>query len=517
MLFYDGRDIRVIARLFDGCEDLIVTFTGRTANPPVEKGFGEPYLIKRGISAIHFISKANHWWQTPEPAEAIARLKEAGLLAGRRRTVLYGSSMGGYAAIILSRVLAPSQVVVFSPQYSIDAARAPFEQRWRNYAAKLTFDHDDMAAGIDMSIPIKVVFDPFFHPDAGHVDLIEQHRPVERIAVSFAGHNTARMLQELGILTEITDALLLGDFDTARFTRVCRRVRQHASLFWYGLAETLGAHHKRAEAAAVAMIAATIAWRSDKMRDRTLRVDMYHLALRGAYRLGDGEMVAQWLAQIDALDSNGHRAAFARALAADIAGDQAEALRCAATAAQRLGTGSAEAEGDYAAMQLDMTLATGGAAAARALHARLKPRAQRAMPVRLIEAKIAIAEGKFDEAIQQLQAFCRIDHYHALARIMMADAWVAVGKMKAPAIQLNPLLAYPVGNPALVERVALLLRRAGDHEAAAAFQQRELRFRQLYRAARTRMIKADWSNLPMAIDSLRNDLRKRLAAPDAAK
>src|SRR5260221_10915465 len=104
MDIFDGRDIRVVGRLFDESkENLVITFTGRAAAPPVEKGFGETYLIKRRVSAVHFISKDNHWWQTPEPAAAIDELRNRGLIGGDRQITLYGSSMGGYAALILSR------------------------------------------------------------------------------------------------------------------------------------------------------------------------------------------------------------------------------------------------------------------------------------------------------------------------------------------------------------------------------------------------------------------------------
>lgn len=179
---------------------------------------------------------------------AIGKLRERGLIGRGQDITLYGSSMGGYASLILSKLINPRRIVVFSPQYSIDGKRVPFERRWRSYAARISFEHDDMAAGIDPAAEIKIVYDPFFLPDRQHVKLIEGHRNVEHVPVPFAGHNTARALEELGVITRVIDQLLFGDFQVRQFLHLYRQTRARSSLFWYGLSQALARHNHHAGA-----------------------------------------------------------------------------------------------------------------------------------------------------------------------------------------------------------------------------------------------------------------------------
>jgi pimeloyl-ACP methyl ester carboxylesterase len=116
-MFFDGKDIRIkvnLARPDD--RKIIVTFTGRTSAPPSAMGFGEAFLAKRNISAIHFISKDNHWWQTGEVKTGIEALRKNGIIRPDCDLTLYGSSMGGYAALMYSGELRPRRVVAISPQ-----------------------------------------------------------------------------------------------------------------------------------------------------------------------------------------------------------------------------------------------------------------------------------------------------------------------------------------------------------------------------------------------------------------
>lgn len=472
MTFFEGRDIRVVTRLIESDrKDLIITFTGRAANPPVEKGFGEVYLEKKGVSAIHFISKANHWWQTPEPLEAIAKLRTAGLIPSDRRLILYGSSMGGYAALIYSRLLKPDQIIIFSPQYSIDAAKVPFEPRWRNYAAQLSFDHDDMPAGLDADVPVKVIFDPFFRPDARHVDLIETLRPVERVSIPFAGHNTARVLGELNMITETTDSLILGGFSFGDFSRRYRKQRQSASLFWHGFSDTLLNHQKQGPAALAALIAATVAEEGGKMKDRPLRLDILHQAVNGARALDRVDLAQRYVAEIKALEPEGHRTGFANAVALNMAGDREGAL-----ASVKAGLKNKGSDIEYNALFGDLLVATGRIDEAVAFLAGLPPRIRQASPLLLTSARAWIAQDRMEEAKEVLRLACREKKRNVEARLMLARCWAATGRPDAAPKQLDPVLDTIVASPSRAEEIATLLDAAGAKGKATRFRERQKRF-----------------------------------------
>lgn len=506
MLVFEGRDIKVVACMFEGCRDTVITFTGRAAEPPVAKGFGETYLMKRGVSAVHFISKDNHWWQTPEPIEAIRTLRESGLLDGDRRITLYGSSMGGYAALIYSRALRPHQVVVFSPQYSINPKRVPFEQRWRAYAARLSFDHDDMAAGISPDTEIKAVFDPFFLPDARHVDMIESHRPVERIAISFAGHNTARMMQEVGLITEVTDKLILGGFDRANFTRRCRATRGASSLFWYGLAEALHRHVRAAAAGMASAVAAAMVVGSDRMRDRTLRLDILNRAIWDACAFETPHHAAVWLAEVERLDGGGHRTAYARALVAQAKKDYATAVSQA-----RAGVAMSANETAYVALDIEATLQAEGPQAALARCDCAPNRLKKTAPFLLARARAQAADGQWEQARDTLVALCRLERRNPAARALLARAWSQLGRPDAAGVQLAPVLPYPVASPRLAAEIVALLEQGGLPERAETFRARNARFRDGYAALIGEIFLADWTDPAAAVSAVRARVRAATA------
>ncbi|MBS7788965.1 tetratricopeptide repeat protein [Roseococcus sp. SDR] len=463
MILFDGNDIKVVGRQFQATGgDLVITFTGRAANPPVEKGFGETYLEKRGISAIHFISKKNHWWQTPETVEALESLRASGVFEGRRLT-LYGSSMGGYAAMRFSRLLQPYQVVVFSPQFSIDAAKVPFETRWRNYAAKLDFAADNMAEGIDPKSRMLVLFDPMFRPDAKHVALFEALRPVERVIIPFAGHNTARLLSEVGIITAVTGSLIQGGFDCRQFTGLYRRERCTGALFWHGLAETLRAHRRPGAAVLAALASVRLLLKLDRMHDRTLRLDILHSGLAAALELGRLDLAQAMLELATKLDAASARSLNAQAAVARAIGRMEDAHRLAETAAN-------SHPNDLAAMVGLASILTelGRTEQAIAILDRLPPKLQGAPPVLLARARLQVAAEQWEDAKTTLRRFCRLEGRDAEARVLLARCWARTGRPDAAEVQLRPLLSAPIVSPRLAREAVLLLESGGSGALAVS-------------------------------------------------
>lgn len=502
MTVFEGRDIRVVARLLDTRrKDLVVTFTGRAANPPVEKGFGEVYLAKKGISAIHFISKANHWWQTPEPLEAIERLKRDGFLPDDRRLVLYGSSMGGYAALIYSRILKPDQVIIFSPQYSIDANKVPFEKRWRNYAAKVRFDHDDMVAGLDVNVPVKVIFDPFFEPDARHVGLIEAVRPIERVSIPFAGHNTARVLGELNMITETTDSLILGGFEKAVFSRRYRRERESASLFWHGFSETLFQHQQEAGGALAAVTAAVILEKGGRMRDRVLRLDILHAGVIAARLLDRADLAAAYVAEIKAAEPNGHRTPFAEAVVFQMTGNLSAAI-----ASVQAALAGKSGDADYLALLAELLVESGRVDEAMPFIAGLPSAVRQSTRLLVTTAKAWMAQGRFIEAKEVLRLACRDKRRNVEARVLLARCWALTGRPDAAPKQLDRVLDRVVANPALAKEIVELLLGADAESKAGRFAARQARFQAICDA----VLMPDpigWGDVPQAAARMRSRAR----------
>ena len=482
VILYEGDDLRVRHSPAAASRDLVITFTGRSSKPPVPKGFGEDFFRKRGIAAIHFISKDNHWWQTPETGVAVDLLKTKRLTDGFDRVTLYGSSMGGFASLIQSRALKPDHIIVVSPQYSINADVVPFERRWRNYAARLTFDFDDMPAGLDPSVRISAIVDPLFDPDVQHVRLIEKLRPVTRIPVPFAGHNTARMLEEAALMQRSLEQLVAGTFEIDVFRRTYRERRFGSSLFWFGMAECFAAHGRGAWSAAPAAIAADLIVKGARMRDPALRQEILRLAIRTAAERDDRAMATHWLDALRAAEPKPFALRVAEAQVAMLGDDPIAALAVAENA-----RGDRPRDAVGVALTLDALVAAGQTErAVRAAAAASQPH-RRVAIVQAAIARVQFAAGDAVSASATLQAVQRYDATSPAIRIMLAQDLFARGKGDGARRQLAPVIARTLARVSDRTAAQALAVTLGLTEQAERFARRNAQADTLYRLILTEL------------------------------
>lgn len=221
---FTSPNIKVV--FFDGgSRDVdLITFTPLKGGG---EGFAQEFFKKRGISCICFISSWDHWWQTPEMADAVKSAR--GIVVDYKRAITYGTSMGAYGALNFSKALGANQVIAFSPQYSIHAAKVPFEKRWRSHAAKIDFQHDDMENGIIES-NVTLLYDPA-SPDGFHAQLISKPG-CHHVRIPFVGHSVIGFLSEIGMLKRIVMDLVEGQAIQPETIRAAVRGRRKSSSYW---------------------------------------------------------------------------------------------------------------------------------------------------------------------------------------------------------------------------------------------------------------------------------------------
>lgn len=287
-ILHRGR--RYIVRQLDAApdDDVIINFEYWRPQPTLEGEFsGEGFFRHRGMSAIGVMAAENDWYQHDEIHEAIAAIREA---VPGRRLIGYGGSMGGYGVINFADLLGLHSLVAIIPQYSIDPAKAPYETRWREDAARIDFRNDRIARAPALTRGY-LVYDPWC-VDGRHARDIQAHHGLSELRLYFGGHDQFRMLQQAGVFTPMLLDMLGGRFDPAAFRRSWRGARRGASAFWLELA-------------------AQIAWRG--------RIGSAHAAFAHAQALGHPEAarftdVAAAIAQAEA-----HFAAAALPAAAEAA------------------------------------------------------------------------------------------------------------------------------------------------------------------------------------------------------
>ncbi len=240
-ILHRGR--RYIARYLR-CDDtpwVAVTFEYWKPAPTLEGEFsGEGFFRHRRMNAIGIMAAENDWFQDDEILEVLAAIRAA--TPGYRR-IGYGGSMGGFAAINFAHALELASLVAVIPQFSIDAAKAPYETRWRDEAARISFRHDRIA---DMPPVTRgwMVFDPWC-VDGLHARDIQRRHRLGEVAVPFGGHAEMLMLQQADVYTDMFTDMLAERFDPAAFRRRWRAARRRSAAFWLGLAQALLQRGKR--------------------------------------------------------------------------------------------------------------------------------------------------------------------------------------------------------------------------------------------------------------------------------
>ena len=210
--------VRYVAPGEIACDTLFVTFANwRKAPRLTDPGFGQSFFLKRGIPAVHVVTAGNDWFQSAEMVGALAACRRA--MSWHARTVTYGSSMGGYGALLFSGLLEPDAAVAISPQFSIRPG-AVEDRRWAGPASRLRFVFDDMALGISATAAKSLFYDPR-NADAEHAERFRA-LGVRCHALPFSGHPSGALLHRLGLLARLQQDLAEDPGrDLAHLPRLC--------------------------------------------------------------------------------------------------------------------------------------------------------------------------------------------------------------------------------------------------------------------------------------------------------
>ncbi|WP_371345478.1 alpha/beta hydrolase [Ancylobacter sp. IITR112] len=192
--------------------------------PPDRRGFGEAFFAKRGYTAYHVMCRGNDWYQYPDMEAALAAIRADIPLAAR--LVLYGSSMGGYAALRFSGWLGADSVIALSPQASVDPRRASWEKRWAPETTALIWDRlpPRRQAGV------YVVYDPF-NMDRRHVALLRREVALVPLHSHFSDHHVTEYVLESGLLEPLILGVAQGEFDAGAWQ--AELWRRRAAISYY--------------------------------------------------------------------------------------------------------------------------------------------------------------------------------------------------------------------------------------------------------------------------------------------
>ena len=182
---------------------LLITFSDLISRAEGDRFFADTPVAKSRISCLGLVAKRPNWFPARNVEAAIQAA--ASRLARYETRIIYGGSMGGYAAIKFSRQLAATEVLALCPQWSIDPAECgEADSRYAAY-----FDDAMTAMGIragDASGRVFLFCDPDHARDAWHrnriiengvaVTVIDAHASDHHVTSILAG--TANLLSLIG-------------------------------------------------------------------------------------------------------------------------------------------------------------------------------------------------------------------------------------------------------------------------------------------------------------------------------
>ncbi len=216
-------------------------------------GFGAHPNTPLGVhewSSVHVATRRNDWFMGPHTGEAMDAIARA--VHGYDEVVMLGSSMGGYGALLMGGRIGATRAVAFSPQWSVDPAKAPFDTRWTADAAGLDFQWDRIAEWSANLPCATLVYDPREQADARHVQQLLALAPHWRgVALPWSRHPSAmRVLRDVDLLREVARGLLEGTMSVDELARLYRANRRASMFFWQGLARRVGTREAWFEAIA---------------------------------------------------------------------------------------------------------------------------------------------------------------------------------------------------------------------------------------------------------------------------
>lgn len=115
---------------------LLFTFTEFTHRELGGFGFGRGFALKHGFDLIAFKTNADDWYHNI-PSGAFESIEKFLSDRGKNYTFrsAYGSSMGGYAAILFASDIMADAVLALSPQFDISQQ---WDRRWAGQIEKIT-------------------------------------------------------------------------------------------------------------------------------------------------------------------------------------------------------------------------------------------------------------------------------------------------------------------------------------------------------------------------------------------
>lgn len=205
---------------------LIITF--ENLDHVFERGenrmpWGYAFVRDRNFSMLGMMAHDWTWYRDGAVFDFFDDLRDTGFFSRFDKVVFYGASMGAYAAAAFSAAAPGCDVILISPQATLDRSIASWETRYRkgwvrNWSGRYAYAPEM----IRQANSVSMFYDPHAQLDAMHASLFQAPN-IRKYPCRFMGHRIASLWQKLEILQPVIDESIAGTLSTERFHELLER------------------------------------------------------------------------------------------------------------------------------------------------------------------------------------------------------------------------------------------------------------------------------------------------------
>ena len=220
---------------------LFITF--ENADPPAggradprRLPWGLAALLKCDVSVLGVKPFKADWYRGDDLHAFFKSPSFRGFATSFQKIVLYGSSMGGFAALAFAEACDNADVVALNPQTTLDPRKVPWETRFQQ-ARDLDWSGAfcDGAIGARSARKVYVAYDPLFALDRAQVARLSMDNVTE-LKIPLVKHSIPVWLLQMGVLREILTRVVDDDLPGSVCNRLARK-RRNIARYYIGMAD----------------------------------------------------------------------------------------------------------------------------------------------------------------------------------------------------------------------------------------------------------------------------------------
>lgn len=214
-------------------EQLVVSFDNLAAaggRHLARDPWGGKFIRDMGWSHLGILANGPTWFRDAQLIARLESLRDEGFFARYKRVAFCGTSMGGFGALVFSRLAQSPTVIAFDPQSTLAGALVPFENRYdKGRRQDWSLPYSDAAGQLDHVARGYLVLDPFEKRDVQHIQRLNApHFTV--LNLPGGGHKTPVLLRRMDQLKWVMCHAIQGDLSEAEFYR---KTRERKSIYMY--------------------------------------------------------------------------------------------------------------------------------------------------------------------------------------------------------------------------------------------------------------------------------------------